>query len=140
MGLRTANLAALALVDWRCSRRGRDCRARGRRDEHTARARRLGLVLPALQRVHHLCLHPARLLQDFFLPRLLRLTRGPGTPRCAAAAMFSLAHLPNPILTVITFVWGLMACLFFLRYRNLYPLAVAHTILGITVAMTYRAR
>ena len=76
------------------------------------------------------------LLQNFFLPRLLRLTRGPGTAALAAAAMFSLAHLPNPILTVITFFWGLAACLFFVRYRNLYTLAIAHTILGITVAMT----
>jgi membrane protease YdiL (CAAX protease family) len=75
------------------------------------------------------------LLQDFFLPRLLRLTRGPGAAALAAAAMFSLAHLPNPILTVITFFWGLMACLFFLRYRSLYALAVAHAILGVTVAM-----
>jgi membrane protease YdiL (CAAX protease family) len=76
------------------------------------------------------------LLQDFFLPRLLRLMRGPGSAALVAAAMFSLAHLPNPILTVITFFWGVAACLYFLRYRNLYTLAIAHTILGITVAMT----
>jgi hypothetical protein len=30
----------------------------------------------------------------------------------------------------------LASCLLFLRYRNLYPLALAHTILGITVAIT----
>jgi membrane protease YdiL (CAAX protease family) len=76
------------------------------------------------------------LLQDFFLPRLLRLLRSPGSAALMAAAMFSLAHLPNPILTVITFFWGFAACLFFLHYRNLYTLAIAHTILGITVAMT----
>jgi len=75
------------------------------------------------------------LLQNFFLPRLLRLTQGAGTAAMAAACLFSLAHLPNPILTVITFFWGLTACLFFLRYRNLYTLAIAHTILGVTVAM-----
>ena len=75
------------------------------------------------------------LLQSFLLCRLERLTPGPGSAVLAAAAMFSFAHLPNPILMVITFFWGLMACLFFLRYRNLYPLAVAHAILGITVAM-----
>lgn len=76
------------------------------------------------------------LLQDFFLPRLLPLMRGPGSAAIAAAALFSLAHLPNPILTVITFFWGLAACLFFLHYRNLYPLAMAHAILGITVAIS----
>jgi len=76
------------------------------------------------------------LLQNFFLPRLLRLMRGSGSAAFVAAAMFSLAHLPNPILTAITFFWGLAACLFFLRYRNLYTLAIAHTFLGITVATT----
>jgi membrane protease YdiL (CAAX protease family) len=76
------------------------------------------------------------LLQGFFLPRLLRLTRSPGYAALAAAALFSLAHLPNPILTVITIFWGLVSCLFFLRYRNLYTLVVAHTILGITVAIS----
>jgi membrane protease YdiL (CAAX protease family) len=76
------------------------------------------------------------LLQDFFLLRLMRLVRGPFFAALAAAAIFSLAHLPNPILTVVTFVWGLTSCLFFLRYRNLYPLAVAHAILGITLAIS----
>jgi membrane protease YdiL (CAAX protease family) len=75
------------------------------------------------------------LLQNFFLPRLLRLARRPGVAALAAACLFSFAHLPNPILTGITFFWGLTACLFFLRYRNLYTLAIAHTILGVTVAM-----
>jgi len=76
------------------------------------------------------------LLQGFFLSRLLWLTRSPGSAALAAAAIFSLAHLPNPILTVMTFVWGLAACLLFLRYRNLYTLAIAHAILGIAIAIT----
>jgi membrane protease YdiL (CAAX protease family) len=62
--------------------------------------------------------------------------RRPRAAALAAAVIFSLAHLPNPILTVVTFVWGLLACLIFLSYRNLYVLAVAHAILGITVAMS----
>jgi membrane protease YdiL (CAAX protease family) len=76
------------------------------------------------------------LLQDFFLLRFLRLIRSPHLAALAAAATFSLAHLPNPILTVVTFVWGLAACLLFLRYRNIYPLAIAHAILGIAIAIT----
>ena len=75
------------------------------------------------------------LLQDFFLARLLRLMRTPNSAALAAATIFSLAHLPSPILVAVTFLWGLAACLLFLRYRNLYPLALAHAILGITVAM-----
>jgi membrane protease YdiL (CAAX protease family) len=76
------------------------------------------------------------LLQDFFLLRLLRLLRTSTAAVLAATAMFALAHLPNPILTPITAIWGFASCLLFLRYRNLYPLAISHAILGICVAIT----
>jgi hypothetical protein len=76
------------------------------------------------------------LLQSFFLARLRRLMAPPRAAALAAAGIFALAHLPNPILTAMTLVWGAIACLLFLRYRNLYPLAMAHAILGICVAIT----
>jgi Type II CAAX prenyl endopeptidase Rce1-like len=76
------------------------------------------------------------LLQAFFLLRLLRLLPTRTTAVVVAASLFALAHLPNPILTPITFVWGLAACLLFLRYRNIYPLAISHAILGISLAIT----
>jgi len=76
------------------------------------------------------------LLQDFFFARLLRLIGRPHIAALAAAAMFSFAHLPSPILTVVTLLWGGIACLLFLHYRNLYPLALSHAILGITMAVT----
>jgi len=76
------------------------------------------------------------LLQGFFLQRLMQLVPNPKLAAMAAAGMFALAHLPNPILTVTTLAWGFAACLIFLRYRNLYPLAIAHAILGITLAIT----
>jgi hypothetical protein len=76
------------------------------------------------------------LLQDFFLLRLLRLLPTTTAAVAVATALFALAHLPNPILTPITVIWGLVACLHFLHYRNLYPLAIAHAILGISVAIT----
>ena len=76
------------------------------------------------------------LLQDFFLRRLRLLIPTAGLAALTAAAIFSIAHLPSPILTTVTFVMGLAACLLFLRYRNLYPLAIAHAILGITLAIT----
>jgi hypothetical protein len=77
------------------------------------------------------------LLQNFFLERFLRLL--PGKPTVAAilaASVFALAHVPSPILAPATLVWGLIACLLFLRYRNLYPLALSHAILGICLAIT----
>lgn len=75
------------------------------------------------------------LLQCFFLSRLLRLLPSARQAAFAAAALFAIAHLPNPILSVLTIVWGTLACLIFLHYRNLYPLAIAHAILGITIAL-----
>jgi membrane protease YdiL (CAAX protease family) len=76
------------------------------------------------------------LLQAVFLLRFLRILSKPALAALAASVLFSLAHLPNPILMPVTFVWGLAAGLLFLRYRNIYPLMIAHAILGITVAMT----
>ncbi len=76
------------------------------------------------------------LLQDFFLRRLRRLLPSTGLAALATATIFSFAHLPSPILMVITFTLGLASCLLFLKYRNLYPLAIGHAILGITLAIT----
>lgn len=75
------------------------------------------------------------LLQGVFLLRFLRLMRTPGKAALAAGALFAAAHFPNPVLMPITLLWGLAACLAFLRWRNLYPLMLAHAILGITVAI-----
>jgi membrane protease YdiL (CAAX protease family) len=76
------------------------------------------------------------LLQGFFLPRFLALLKNQGYAALLAAVLFALAHLPNPILTPVTFIWGLAACLLFLHYRNLYPLAMAHALVGVTIAIT----
>jgi Type II CAAX prenyl endopeptidase Rce1-like len=76
------------------------------------------------------------LMQCFFLLRLLRVLPGSRSAAFAAALLFALAHLPNPILAPATLIWGFAACLIFLHYRNLYPLGMAHAIFGITIAIT----
>jgi hypothetical protein len=76
------------------------------------------------------------ILQSYFLLRLLRLMPGKVVPVIAATVIFALAHLPNPILTPITLIWGAIACVLFLRYRNIYTLGVAHGIMGLCVAVT----
>ena len=76
------------------------------------------------------------LLQGYFLFRLLRILPRREWAAVAAAVIFAAAHLPNPVLTPVTLIWGVCACFVFLRARNLYPLALAHAILGITVAVT----
>ena len=75
------------------------------------------------------------LLQIYFLLRLQRMLPGKVAPVVAAAGLFALAHLPNPVLTPITLVWGIAACVLFLRYRNIYALGIAHGILGLCVAV-----
>jgi hypothetical protein len=76
------------------------------------------------------------LLLDFFLPRLLRLLPGKKAAAMAATGIFAFAHLPNPILTVLTLLWGWAACRLFLRYGSLYTLAMAHAVLGMCLAVT----
>lgn len=76
------------------------------------------------------------LLQGFFLLRFMRIFQNLRAAVFAAATLFALAHLPNPVLTPVTLVWSAAACLIFLRYRNLYPLAIAHAIFGIAIAIT----
>jgi hypothetical protein len=75
------------------------------------------------------------LLQIYFLLRLMRLLPGKVLPVLAAAGLFSIAHIPNPVLTPITLIWGIAACVLFLRYRNIYALGIAHGILGLCVAV-----
>jgi len=76
------------------------------------------------------------LLLDFILLRLLRLLPGKRTAVVTAAVLFAVAHLPNPVLTPLTLLWGWIACVFFLRYRNLYTLAAVHIVFGISIAIT----
>lgn len=76
------------------------------------------------------------ILQCFFLSRSLRLLPNATAAATLAAVLFAVAHLPNPVLTLVTLIFGLASCLFFLRYRNLWPLALAHAILGICIAIT----
>ncbi len=76
------------------------------------------------------------LMQCFFLLRMLRVMPGPKSAAFSTALLFALAHLPNPVLAPATLLWGFAACLIFLRYRNLYPLGMAHAIFGITIAIS----
>jgi membrane protease YdiL (CAAX protease family) len=76
------------------------------------------------------------ILQWFFLARSLRLLSDASSAAALTAGLFAVAHLPNPILTLITLFFGLASCYFYLYYRNLVPLALAHAILGISIGIT----
>lgn len=75
------------------------------------------------------------ILQVYVLLRLLRL----GLRRCpaitVASLMFAAAHIPNPVLVPAALIWAVISCWLYLRYRNLYPIAVAHALLGMCIAV-----
>jgi membrane protease YdiL (CAAX protease family) len=73
------------------------------------------------------------ILQSFFLTRFEDLYGG-STAVWIAASLFALAHLPSPILTIATLIGALFFCEMFRRYRSLYPLAIVHAVLGLTLA------
>jgi membrane protease YdiL (CAAX protease family) len=73
------------------------------------------------------------MLQSFFFLRLEQLL-GSRKAVWAAAGLFALAHLPNPVLVPATLAAGLVFCELFRRYRNLYTLAIAQAILGMCLA------
>jgi membrane protease YdiL (CAAX protease family) len=52
------------------------------------------------------------------------------------ALLFALAHIPSPILMGATLLLGLAFAALFRRYRNIYPLALAHALLGLTLAVS----
>ena len=81
------------------------------------------------------------LLQEFillnvFLYRFLRLLTNRRVAVAVTAVLFGVVHIPNPLLIAVTLIWGVVACVLFLRYRNLYVLALAHAIVGLTLAIT----
>ena len=73
------------------------------------------------------------ILQSFFYVRLETLL---GSRRAVwgAALLFCAAHLPSPVLTLMSFIGGLLFCEMFRRYRNIFPLGLVHATLGFTIA------
>jgi membrane protease YdiL (CAAX protease family) len=75
------------------------------------------------------------MLQSFFYTRFEELL-GSSTAVWVTATVFAMVHLPNMILTTSTLIGGLFFCEMFRRYRSIYPLAIAHAILGLTLSIT----
>jgi len=73
------------------------------------------------------------MLQSFFFLRLERLL-GSRKAVWAAAGLFALAHVPNPVLVPATLAAGLAFCELFRRHRSIYTLAIAQAILGMCLA------
>jgi hypothetical protein len=78
------------------------------------------------------------LAQEFILQGIffMRLEPMIGSRRAvlAAAGLFATAHIPSPLLTLLSFLGGVLFCELFRRFRNLYPLGIIHGALGLTIA------
>ena len=74
--------------------------------------------------------------QSFFYVRIERLTSNGRLAALITALLFGLAHLPNPVLTPVTLVGGWILSELFRRYRSLYPLALAHGLIGLAIAVS----
>jgi hypothetical protein len=80
------------------------------------------------------------MIQEFILNSFFFLTLEELLPRARDAAivavmLFTLAHIPNPVLMVGTLLLSTLFVTLFRRYRNIYPLGIAHAILGLTLAI-----
>lgn len=74
--------------------------------------------------------------QSFFFVRLERLIHRGMLASFAAAAMFGLAHLPNPVLTPLTFLGGWLLSELYRRYRSVLPLGIAQGLVGLAIALS----
>jgi len=72
------------------------------------------------------------LLNGFLANRLAEFAGGPRSRLVplAAAALFSLVHLPNWFLMAVTFAGGYLSVRVYQRYRSLYVLGIAHALIA----------
>jgi membrane protease YdiL (CAAX protease family) len=74
------------------------------------------------------------LLQSVLLMRFLQIFKKKSISLISAALLFSLAHSPNIGLMFLSFCFGLIVCVLFLRNRNIFTLAVMHGVLSMVFA------
>ena len=76
------------------------------------------------------------LLQSYFYLRFEKVLGGRAAV-VVSSVLFALLHLPNVPLTALTLLGGLFFTEMFRTYRSLYPLAIAHALMGIAIAYSF---
>jgi len=66
--------------------------------------------------------------------RLREALPGRLAPMLAAAGLFSILHLPNPLLMGVTLALGILACAIYERHPNLWALGLAHGLASFCLA------
>ena len=81
------------------------------------------------------------LVQEFILQSIFFVRLEPiiGSRRSilAVTSLYTIAHIPNPVLTVLSFPGGLVFCEIFRRWRNVFPIGIIHGALGLTIAASF---
>jgi len=75
------------------------------------------------------------MLQCFCLP-MLRAVFSKASALLLAGAIFAVAHLPNPNLTLVAFFAGVAFTALYASRRNLFVVALIHAVLGLTLAVS----
>ena len=79
------------------------------------------------------------ILQSIFFVRLEPMI-GSDRTILAVTALYAIAHIPNPVLTVLSFIGGIVFCEMFCRWRNIFPIGTIHAALGLTIAASFPDR
>ena len=74
--------------------------------------------------------------QSFFFTRMERVFDRGMLASFTTAALFGLAHLPNPVLAPVTFLGGWFLSELYRRYRSVVPLGIAHGVVGLAIALS----